>query len=73
MNNFRKAALSFEGRIAAALFALAIAALAGWSLIHYENPVFAFGIIALIVGVFGIRDAVKTKRAGELDGESKTN
>lgn len=67
------ALFSFKGRIITAALVLAWSFVFLWALIHYQYPLFWGFLIPFFLGVGGIWDAVKRKRAGEFDGESKTN
>ncbi len=64
---------SFKGRVVAASLVLAWSLVFVWALVHYQHPVFWGFVIHLGLGSWGIWDAVKRKRAGEFNGEAKTN
>lgn len=65
------AVVSYEGRMTAAIVVLASSLIYIWALFHYRNPIFLLFFVPIIFGVWGIRDAVKRKRAGEFDNDDQ--
>ncbi len=60
---------SFRGRVATAIFVIAIGLFGLWAYFQYRDPEqFWLALFPLALGPLAIRDAVKRKRAGFFDG-----